>query len=46
MEEYHAMAFYIGHHDARKKYSISEEVLHHAEDLGVSAVWFYRRLIY
>lgn len=27
--------FYVGHHETRREYEISEEVLHHAQDLNV-----------
>lgn len=40
MSEYESIPFYIGHHERDRKEVVDEDILHHAEDLGVSCVFY------
>lgn len=34
-EDYEAVPFYIGHHEDSRNHTVTEDILQHAEDLGV-----------
>ena len=35
--EYESVPFYVGHHEYAREGRVTEEIFHHAEDLGVSS---------
>ena len=34
--DFEPVPFYVGHHEQAREVAVTEEVFHHAEDLGVS----------
>jgi protein arginine N-methyltransferase 5 len=35
-----APLFYIGHHETKRGLNVSSELVQHAQDLGVSTLWY------
>lgn len=38
MSDFHTIPFFIGHYDPARHGTVEEELLHHAEDVGVRLI--------